>query len=105
MHPEDEAHIQGPEVLEQNPRETEPRGGGGVKEQGLRWQRGWWAAWGEPRRSAKHRGNAKHWEAAAFRWDQGLHGKGGGGQCQMVGLRAGGQRAREHLEEAWGGQP
>lgn len=31
-----------------------------------------------------------------FRWDQGLRGKGGGGQCRIVGLRAGGQRAREH---------
>lgn len=96
VHPEDEACIQGPKVLEQNPREMEPCGGGGVEVQGLRWRRGWCAAWGKPWGSVKHRGSAKHREAAVFRWDQGLRGKGGGGQCQIVGLRAGGQRAREH---------
>ena len=53
--------------------------------QGLRWRRGWRAAWGEPR------GSAQHQDAAAFRGDQGLRGQEGGGQRGMMGLRA-----REH---------
>lgn len=85
VHPKDEACIRGTEVLEQNPRETEPRGGGGVEVQGPRWRRGWRAAWGEPQ------GSAKHQDAAAFRWDQGLRGQEGGGRHRMMGLRA-----REH---------
>ena len=105
VHPEDEACIQGPEVLEQNPREMEPCGGGSVEVQGLQWRRGWWAAWGESWRSAKHRGSAKHWDAAGSGGTKVCAGREEVGSAGLWDSEPGAREPGSTIEEAWGGQP